>query len=528
MNRPIDILIVGGGTGGTAAAMAATNLGRRVALTEETSWLGGQLTSQAVPPDEHPWIESYGRTRRYCAYRNRVRAYYRANYPLTAEAYNHPTLNPGGGFVSALCHEPRVGVAVIDEMLAPAMNRGLLDVYLNHRPIAAETDGDRVSSVTLEDLMTGATRTLSAPYILDATEIGDLLALAKVEYVSGAEPQGQHGELHAPNEAAPDNVQALTWCFAMAYDPDGEHVINKPDMYDFWHDYVPQLSPQPWPGKLIDWTMPNPATLESSARVLFPPPFWSSLFQYRKIIRNDISTGEKPHEATIVNWPQNDYLPINIIDKPRDVVDRALYEARQLSLSLFYWMQTEASRQDGGQGYPGLYLRGDLTGTNHGLAMAPYIRESRRIEAVFTVTEAHIGAEMLAEVGRNKAVEFYDSVGTGFYRIDLHPSTGGDNYIDVESRPFQIPLGALLPVRVTNLLPACKNLGVTPISNGCFRLHPVEWNIGESAGLLAAFCIKRGVTPHAVRDKPDLFVEFRQLIAHQGVETSFPAHLWQV
>ena len=55
----------------------------------------------------------------------------------------------------------------------------------------------------------------------------------------------------------------------------------------------------------------------------------------------------------------------------------------------------------------------------------------------------------------------------------LHPSTGGDNYIDISSLPFQIPLGALIPERVTNLLPACKNLGVTHITNGCYRLHPV-------------------------------------------------------
>src|SRR5439155_18948690 len=82
---------------------------------------------------------------------------------------------------------------------------------------------------------------------------------------------------------------------------------------------------------------------------------------------------------------------------------------------------------------------------------------------------------------------FSDSVGVGSYRIDLHPSSGGDNYLDVSSLPFQIPLGALIPRRVENLLPACKNLGVTHITNGCYRLHPVEWNIGEAAGALAAF-----------------------------------------
>src|SRR5206468_9538617 len=78
--------------------------------------------------------------------------------------------------------------------------------------------------------------------------------------------------------------------------------------------------------------------------------------------------------------------------------------------------------------------------------------------------------------------------------IYLHPSSGGDNYIDVSSLPFQIPLGSLIPKRVENLLPACKNLGTTHITNGCYRLHPVEWNIGESAGaqIGRASCRERG------------------------------------
>jgi len=37
--------------------------------------VGGQLTSQVVPPDEHAWIESLGETRSYREYRDRVRDY---------------------------------------------------------------------------------------------------------------------------------------------------------------------------------------------------------------------------------------------------------------------------------------------------------------------------------------------------------------------------------------------------------------------------------------------------------------------
>ena len=82
------------------------------------------------------------------------------------------------------------------------------------------------------------------------------------------------------------------------------------------------------------------------------------------------------------------------------------------------------------------------------------------------------------------------------------------------SWPFQIPLGALLPVRVENLLPACKNLGVTHITNGCYRLHPVEWNIGEAAGALAAYCLAQRLTPRQVRNTPQLLADFQRVLTN--------------
>ena len=81
-----DVVIVGGGVGGCAAALAACRAGLRVVMTEETDWIGGQFTAQGVPPDEHPWIEQFGCTRSYREFRDGVRAFYRNQYPLTAEA----------------------------------------------------------------------------------------------------------------------------------------------------------------------------------------------------------------------------------------------------------------------------------------------------------------------------------------------------------------------------------------------------------------------------------------------------------
>lgn len=199
----------------------------------------------------------------------------------------------------------------------------------------------------------------------------------------------------------------------------------------------------------------------------------------------------------------------------------ALQEAKNFSLGFFYWMQTEAPRHDGGQGYPELRLRGDVLGSNDGLAQQIYWREGRRIQAAFTVLEQHIG--VAARPGADGAERFFDSVGIGAYRIDLHPSTRGRNTVDIDAYPFQIPLGALLPQRVSNLLPACKNIGTTRITNGAYREHATEWSIGEAVGVLAAYSIARGIPPRAVREQGAHLAAFQQLLSEQGVLLEWPS-----
>ena len=135
--------------------------------------------------------------------------------------------------------------------------------------------------------------------------------------------------------------------------------------------------------------------------------------------------------------------------------------------------------------------------------------------------------ELMAETGLDeesvRAAEFNDSVGIGAYRIDLHPSTKGNNYIDISSLPFQIPLGALIPQRVRNLIPACKNIGTTHITNGCYRLHPVEWNIGHSAGALIGYCGNKNLEPHQVYESPERIADYQSVLEDMGVRLSWPS-----
>jgi hypothetical protein len=520
--RRTDVLIVGGGLGGVAGALAALRLGKQVVLTEQTNWIGGQLTSQAVPPDEHPWIEGTGCTATYRRLRSGIRDYYRRNYPLLPNARFDPRLNPGKGRVSPLCHEPRVALSAMIELLAPYVSSRQLDVLLEHKPISVEHDHDRVLAVTMCDTTTGVTTVFSAPYVLDATELGDLLPMAGVEHVIGAESQRETGEPHAlPDEPDPLDQQAVTWCYALDYRPDEDFTIERPRDYDFWRGYKADFCPAPQ----LSWRFLDPVTLEVRWQPIFLGPTdedLDDLWHFRRIFfRGHFLPGAYASDITLVNWPQVDYWLGPLVGVSEEEQRKHLEGARELSLSFLYWMQTGAPRLDGGHGYRGLRLRHDVVGTNDGLAKHVYVRESRRVRAEFTVLEQHIGVE--ARDGREGAEPFPDSVGIGSYRIDLHPSTRQRTYVDISSWPFQIPLGALIPVRMENLLPACKNIGVTHITNGCYRMHPVEWNIGEAAGALAVFCMIRGLTPRQVRNTPAYLVDFQRLLTGTlGIELAWP------
>ncbi|RAP74916.1 FAD-dependent oxidoreductase [Paenibacillus montanisoli] len=513
-----DILVIGGGLGGCVAALAAAKSGLRVILTEETDWLGGQLTSQAVPPDEHPWIESTGCTRTYREFRERVRRYYRENYPMKEEVLRNDRLNPGNGWVSRLCHEPKVALRIIEDMLAPYVSSGRIVTLMEHKPIDAVVAGDFVKSVTVSHTATGKELTIEAACFLDATECGDLLPIAGIEYVTGAESRADTGEPHAPEQSDPDDIQSITHVFALDYLEGQDFTIEKPQQYDFWRSFVPGFSNNP----LLSWTIPDVNATDRMREIAFMPngtdpmPLWT----YRRIVDASLfAEGFYESDITLVNWSQNDYFLGPVYNVPEEERRRHLEGARQLSLSLVYWLQTEAPRPDGGKGYPGIRLRKDVLGTEDGLAKHPYIRESRRIKAIQTVTENDVSRTIRGEQGIR---HYKDSVGVGSYHLDLHPTTRTNRMWYIPSYPYEIPLGALLPVRIKNVLPACKNIGTTQISNGCYRMHPTEWNIGESAGYLAAYAVKQGITPHRVREDAGHLQSFLELLEREGVQTHWP------
>jgi hypothetical protein len=502
-----DVLVVGGGTGGVAAALAAARNGCQVCLLEETDWVGGQFTSQGVSAlDEHAYIETFGGTASYYHLRDALRDIYRKRATQVAEDV---PFNPGNCWVTNLAFEPGVAAGLLDQLLAES---GKISVYRRAKVSAASTVNDFVEWVEAVSLVNGDCWRFHPRFVLDATELGDLLPLTGAEHRVGAETIHETGEPHAqPNEHRRHCVQSFTYTFALERRPrDESHLVPKPRGYEHFRKSQPYgLTIEVHGGEIYGEESGN------LSYTIFEQMSGTKggLWTYRRLIDREQFGGAYAADITMINWPGNDYREGSLIDGSPEQIVAALQAAKCCSLGFLHWLQTKAPADSMRVGAPELKLRPDIMDSPDGLSKFPYIREGRRLKGLVTITEQDLSIHL--QKGP-RAKHFSDSVGIGWYPIDIH-RVAGDVGVSTRTYPFQIPLGALVPERITNLLAAGKNISTTHISNGCYRLHPVEWNIGESAGTLAAHAIRTGASPREIRENTRPLRLFQRLLVNQGI-----------
>ena len=199
-------------------------------------------------------------------------------------------------------------------------------------------------------------------YVLDATELGDLLPLLPIPYVSGAESRDQTGEPHARAESpAPHLTQSFTCPFAVDFCPGQDHTIPRPPNYERHRDEQPYtLTLQYARGERTYRFFETAGDL--------PGSFWA----YRRLLCADqFAEGQVPGDVALINWQGNDYTGGTLIDVPPAEQAQQIAAAKELSLGLLYWLQTEVPRDDGGHGYPELRLRPDIMGTADGFSLHP-------------------------------------------------------------------------------------------------------------------------------------------------------------
>lgn len=198
-------------------------------------------------------------------------------------------------------------------------------------------------------------------------------------------------------------------------------------------------------------------------------------------------------------------------------------------------------------------------GTVHGLSKYPYMREGRRIigrpslsqPQGFTVWEVDmsrtnfkdsfyrqnlsaeeyrnlwlnlgglnapalaVGSQSVEDTkSRSRATIYPDAVGIGHYAIDFHPcmknsppeapgntEREGTRKGQGQAYPFQIPLRAMIPQKIDNMLVAGKSIAVSHTAAAAYRVHSFEWSAGAAAGITAAFSLENGIIPYELVDE---------------------------
>jgi hypothetical protein len=510
-----DVLVIGGGTGGVAAAETLEARGMSVILTEPTSSIGGQFTSQLVStPDENSYIEREPgpSTFNYRALRSRVRKL----YSETPGIIPGKEKNVGQCWVSRISGVPDVwekSLRIHQDELRQAGER--LRVLTRHQLKAVKLLANgRFNYADFVDLDSGKVTRIGARFVLDATEDGSALALCGLPTTIGQEAKAEFDEPHAPDAAHPEWVQSFTYCFAVRWQAEGPHtIVARPADYDAFKALgVYSLDYEYVDRGIVPYRMLTTAPGAAG-------PFWN----YRRLRAASSFEGGKSPEGDIalINWRGNDFHEESYLGKPIAEQLRILQRGKAFAQGFLYYLQTECPRDDGsGVGYPEIQAIGapDLPGvTAEGFALAPYVRESRRLKAQFTLTENHLAAPA-ADPAARWGEEFFDTVGCSLYAIDVHPAHGEPPLL-VKALPCHIPLGAFLTTAgPTNVLPAGKNFGATRLALASVRMHPTEWLAGEIAGHLAAFCVQRNIDdPATVRNDRARLAEFQSYLHSAGV-----------
>jgi len=627
-----EILVVGGGLAGVATAYEGLLAGRTVCLTEITDWVGGQISTQGTSAlDERPTQRSlliYSRG--YLELRKRIERKY-------------GELNPGDCWVSESCFLPRDGHKILFDQLKDAAKKGKGQlkwfpstvvkelertptgqivqsaIAIQHQPVKGAPP---LNTFPLSQTIEDAYRYKNSPrfekpilrfvpskvnknsqlaqgnapnwYVVDATETGELIALADVPYRLGIDALSYLEPSSSSAADVPYCTQGFTYTFAM-------EATKEPQTFTIPPSYRQNFG-------YYSYELPR---LASFPLVFTYRRIWSPKEGKPAKFGGVEFTAPTPGDISMQNWTWgNDYRPGTAADnlvytrnqlqatgqlQPGEWMGglrvASLRKAEEHAKGYFYWLVAGTTDSQLGEGVKqpqpnNRYLAGldSPMGTVHGLSKYPYMREGRRLigrpswghPQGFTLWEIDIsrrdykdeyyrqvlspdryrrlkaalaGLETTAVIAgtqspeqtmrRSRSTIFADSVGIGHYAIDFHPcmvespperpgntERPGERRGAGQAYPFQIPLRAMIPQKVDNLLVTGKSIATSHIAAAAYRVHSFEWSSGAAAGTTAAFALEKGIAPYQLVDQlpqPEPQLEaLKRRLEQNGNPTAFP------
>jgi hypothetical protein len=455
-NQKTDVLVIGGGVGGTAAGLQAARSGVRTIIIEEGPWLGGMLSAAGVSAiDGNHELPSgiWGE------FRQKLYDHYGGPSKLAT------------GWVSHTQFEPRVADSILKSMVAAEKN---LTVLYGYTLTSVAVTNSTVTGASFKHKRSGTTLKVEAKQTIDATELGDVMAMANVPYSLGMEAGSTTGETVGVNQTN-DIVQDLTYVAILKdYGKGRDCTIVKPRGYD----------PKEFDGANSD--------------------YYKDLTRKKPTVdaQKMLDYGKLPNQKYMLNWPNygNDTY-LNIVEMNPAQRQKELEKAKQQTLRFVYFIQNDL-------GFKHLGLTDDEFPTADRLALMPYHREGRRLKGIVRYTMTHIAKPFDQDLYRT-------GISVGDYPIDHHhkKNLSAPQQLEFYAVPsYNIPLACLIPETMEGLIVAEKGISVSNVANGTTRLQPVVMLTGQAAGVLAALSAKEDVM---ARQIPVRYVQ-TELLAHKA------------
>ena len=494
-----DVVVAGGGAGGVSAAISAARLGVRVALLEETDWLGGQMTAAGVSTMDDL---SGNKTGVYGEFFENVRYHYFLKGKSISTAYWDG---------NTVAFEPSVGRSILEEMVKKA---GKIHVFYRAKVREVLKEGTAIRGVVAD--VRGKVVSMGCAVLVDATEWGDVLPLAGALY--------RAGNSVSPLISGQSRIQDITWTAVIKKYPGGIparlRISTPPPSYEKYVQGFRSVvltggnSFRAYPLRMpVDFPTHNgyrgiPDSSNPGDYSASSPEGWSRITKTGVNWANDFPGVEK--------WEGRGGLPVAYLED-MDFRRRVNSQAMLKTLGFLYYIQNELNEpwsvaDDEFDGPEPVDLSLGVIPGEYGeilrrLPPLPYVRESRRLVGMHTLTSKEVRFNSESYRDGREGREIPDALAIAGYIIDLHAgdedgdleSEFGEKYssirTDMPRGPFQIPFGCFIPREVDGLLAAEKNISVSRLVSGAVRLQPISMLTGQAAGIIAALSAMEGKTP---------------------------------